>query len=252
MRFRPYSAALLVSLGSSLPAQTIGKTLNSMPQHDAEAVVFQGDLAPITEVFADFRAHLTLADAKQRGELWLLVAAKSSSSPEHVLLRIPLANTGDVYGESRSCISAADGSDQLIFTAGMDEKNFLDFAASAKEQDFHLLLNKYLCRALVAPFHCGTRTITLPEWPSWHLAGNVSVQLSADAPAQVRFSSFKVSANNTGFDRARCAVAAPSNGICCVAHKTTEWHCGGTPVGDGWHQVSSECYHRETGGSCSQ
>ncbi len=241
----------MLCLGSSLSAQTAATSLSSTPQHDAEALVFHGDLSPITEVFADFRAHLKQAYARQRGELWLLVSAKSSSSPAQVVLRIPLANTGDVYGESRSCTAMADRSDLLTFTAGMDEKNFIDFAPAAQDQAFHLLLNKYLCRALAAPFHCGKRMVTLPEWSSWHLAGDISMQLSADAPAQVSFSSVKATANSVPFDRARCAVVAPSNGMCCVAHKTTEWHCGGTPVGEGWRQVSAECYHRETGGSCS-
>jgi hypothetical protein len=119
--------------------------------------------------------------------------------------------------------------------------------------DFHLLLNKYLCRALAAPFHCADRTVALPSvWSSWRVAEKASLTLSADAPARLQLSSAATNSNGIAFDPAQCAVVAPSSGICCVAHKTTEWHCGGTPAGPGWHQVSGECFHRETGGSCTQ
>ncbi len=241
----------------ALPAQTVvaapPMTLLSAPQHDAHTALHSDAHSPATEVFADLRAHLEQADPKQRGELWLDVAASSDQSPARLTLRIPLANTGDVYGESRSCSTAPDGSDELTFTAGMDEKNFMEFSPAGRDVGYHLLLNKYLCRALAAPFHCGGRMVTLrAAWSSWRLSESAALTLSADAPAKLELSSAATVSDGVQFDPAQCAVVAPSNGICCVAHKTTEWHCGGTPAGEGWHQVSGECFHRETGGSCSQ
>jgi hypothetical protein len=244
----------VLAAGVSLCAQNSAttKALDSTPHHDAKQLVFGSNLTPMTELFADVRAHLTVANAAQRGELWLEVSATNSATPAQITLRIPLANTGDVYGESRSCTTLPDGTDQLIFTAGMDENNFVDFSPAERDASFHLLLNKYLCRVLAAPFHCGTRTVSLPsDWSNWRLGGSGALLLSGDAPAKLSVSSASVTPHSTAFAADRCAVVAPSNGICCVAHKTTEWHCGGTPVGEGWHQVSGECFHRETGGSCS-
>ncbi len=241
----------------ALPAQTIvfapQVALQSAPQHDARTALHTDAHAPATEVFVDLRARLEQADPKQRGEVWLDVSAASDQAPARLTLRIPLANTGDVYGESRSCSIAPDGHEELTFTAGMDEKNFMDFTPSGRDLDVHLLLNKYLCRALVAPFHCADHNVTLPSaWSSWRLAESASVTLSGDAPAKLDLSGAASVSSGVAFDPAQCAVVAPSNGMCCVAHKTTEWHCGGTPAGTGWHQVSGECFHRETGGSCSQ
>jgi len=241
----------------ALPAQTVvaapAVTLLSAPQHDVRTALHSNVHAPATEIFADLRLHLEQADPAQRGEVWLDVSAASDQTRARLTLRIPLANTGDVYGESRSCSIAPDGSEDLTFTAGMDEKNFMGFTPSGKDLDVHLLLNKYLCRALVAPFHCADRTVTLPsDWSNWRVAESASLTLSADAPAKLQLSSAATISSGIAFDPAQCAVVAPSNGMCCVAHKTTEWHCGGTPAGEGWHQVSGECFHRETGGSCSQ
>jgi len=256
-RLAPLPVALICV--AALHAQTVvvapPVTLLSAPQHDARTALpppRPDAQAPTTEVFADLRARLDQADLRQRGELWLDVSAASDQSPARLTLRIPLANTGDVYGESRSCSIAPDGNPELTFTAGMDEKNFIGFSP-AGDLGFHLLLNKYLCRALAAPFHCVDRTVTLPAaWSSWQLASSSSLTLSADAPAKLELSSAATISSGVPFDPAQCAVVAPSNGMCCVAHKTTEWHCGGTPVGEGWHQVSGECFHRETGGTCTQ
>jgi hypothetical protein len=207
-------------------------------------------LSPETEVYAGLSARLSRADPSRRGELWLAVTADAGPS-RHITLRIPLASTEDAYGESRSCTAAPGGGDLLTFTAGLDEDNFVRFASTDGDKQFHLLLNKYLCRALAAPFHCGDRDVRLPAaWASWRLGRRMSLQLSSDLPAQVEVVASALQPSRVAFDRARCAVAAPSNGICCVAGKTTQWHCGGTPAGPGWHQVSGECFHRETGGSC--
>jgi hypothetical protein len=205
--------------------------------------------APVTEVFADVLAHLTKADATQRGELWLVVSADSAA--DHVQLRIPLSSTEDAYGESRSCTRAPDGSDALVFTAGRDEKNFVRFTPATSDKEFHLLLNKYLCRALAAAFHCGSRPVTLTvPWDQWRIARRTWLELSSDAPATLQLASSSILQTSTPFDDARCAITAPSGGLCCVGGKTTQWHCGGTPSGQGWHQISGDCFHRETGGSC--
>jgi len=206
-------------------------------------------LSPQTEVYTDLRARLTQADAAGRGELWLVLSAESGAH-QQLTLRIPLSSTEDAYGESRSC-TAESGGDALTFTAGLDEANFVPFAPATGAKQFHLLLNKYLCRALAAPFHCGGRTVTLAgSWTSWRLGGRASLELSADRPAQLEVETSAIRATSVAFDRARCAVVAPSNGVCCVAGRTTQWHCGGSPAGSGWHQVSGDCFHRETGGSC--
>jgi hypothetical protein len=239
---------LLFACIQPMRAQQI-HTLNSSIHHSAEEALPSAALSPRTEIYAGLRARLTWADGTGRGEVWLTVFAESSVH-SHLTLRIPLSSTGDAYGESRSCTVTPAG-DELTFTAGLDEGNFVPFAPAASAKQFHLLLNKYLCRALAAPFHCGGRTVTLTEsWTSWRLGRAASIELSSDLPAQMEVETSAVQSTGIAFDRARCAVVAPSNGICCVAGKTTQWHCGGLPVGRGWHQVSGDCFHRETGGSC--
>jgi len=169
-----------------------------------------------------------------------------------VALRIPLSSTEDVYGESRSCKATPSGATEFTFTAGMDENNFLRFAAAEKKQEIRLLLNKYLCRAIAASFHCDGREVALPDdWTRWQLASSTALLLTSDAPAALTASPVSIEQNGRPFDSARCAAIAPSNGLCCVSGKTTEWHCGGAPTGAGWHQVSGECFHRETGGACN-
>jgi hypothetical protein len=227
--------------------------LKSSPGHDAERVTHAAEMPATVEGEAVFEARLVRADAGHRGEVWLQVTADASGrAPSHVTLRIPVSSTEDVYGESRSCKVRADGTYDLTFAAGMDEKNFLRFTPAEKAQELRLPLNKYLCRALAAPFHCAGREIMLPEdWSQWRLASASSVLLTSDALAELAVSPVRLRQSGKAFDSASCAVIAPSNGLCCVAGKTTEWHCGGTPAGLGWHQVSGECFHRETGGSCT-
>ena len=213
-----------------------------------------GGVSPAMEVCASFRGRVAEADAKQRGEVWLTVTADfDGPQPVSAVLRIPLASTEDAYGESRSCTTKADGSRELVYTAGLDEANFVRFAASDEQHPFRLLLNKYLCRLLAAPFHCGGEVVALkPEWAHWKLAREFGFELSSDAASTFASTELLLVDTIVPFDFARCAVVAPSNGYCCVGGKTTEWHCGGTPVGVGWHQVSGECFHRETGGSCAE
>jgi len=233
--------------------------LQSSQGHDARHVQSGPGLAPATELEARFNAQLTVADAAKRGEAWFVFSADLDPAgpeglgPQHVTIRIPISSTEDAYGESRSCTVAPDGSKQLTFSAGLDEDNFVRFAAAEKSQDFHFLLNKYLCRTLAAPFHCGEQELALPrDIARWRVATDSSLVLSTDAPAAMQVSVVAITAGTRSFDYARCEVVAPSNGMCCVAGKTTEWHCGGTPVGEGWRQVSGECFHRETGGKCTE
>lgn len=217
------------------------------------------EVSPRMELWANLRAELTGVQTGAHGTAWLIVSARyvgkpaSADKPSSVTLRIPISSTEDVYGESRSCNARGDRSLGLTFTAGMDEQNFMRFDRSGEPHDFHLLLNKYLCRALASPFHCGSRAVSLPQdWAGWRIVSTMRVVTEPAASAGVHVDTLAIKTTATPFDRARCAVVAPSNGICCVAGKTTEWHCGGTPAGAGWHQVSGECFHRETGGSCHE
>lgn len=214
-------------------------------------------VSPQTEVWANVRARISRAETEAHGTVWLTLhasytgAAPAPAAAKHVSLRIPLSSTEDVYGESRSCSARSNGSVDLVFTAGIDEKNFVRFASSTDSQTFHLLVNKYLCRALASPFHCGSREITLPQdWAGWKVSSAMRVSAEPASSATLDLGRVELERTTIPFDRARCAAVAPSNGLCCVAGKTTEWHCGGKPAGSGWHQVSGECFHRETGGSC--
>jgi hypothetical protein len=227
--------------------------LHSTRAHDAESKSQSTGVRATAESEVTLRGRLIQADASKRGELWLTISAETSTpTPAHLTLRIPLSSTEDIYGESRSCKVIPGAPTEFTYSAGMDENNFLRFAPGVSEQPMQLLLNKYLCRALAAPFHCNGREVTLPsDWSQWRMARNVSLSLSSDAPATLRATSVLVKENGKPFEPTSCPVIAPSNGLCCVANKTTEWHCGGTPVGPGWHQVSGECFHRETGGQCT-
>ncbi len=253
MATMPMGAALFVSLGCALMGHAQTVELRASANHDAEKVVHAAGVPAAMETTVNTKATLLQADGSRRGELWLNISADADgASPAHVTLRIPLSSTEDVYGESRSCKIGPGGAREFTFTAGMDENNFLRFAPAQKEQEIHLLLNKYLCRALAAPFHCDGQEVALPgDWSRWRLGSSVSLVLSSDAPASLAASPVIINQTDKPFNSARCAIIAPSNGLCCVSGKTTEWHCGGTPKGTGWHQVSGECFHRETGGTCN-
>lgn len=204
---------------------------------------------------AQFRTALPQADEHHRGEAWFSFSAVYADPATHVVtpvtVRVPVSSTEYPYGEERSCNLTDPAHPRLTFSAGLDEQNYFAYRGSAAPP--HALtfsLNKYLCRVLAAPFRCGTRTIRFGDDLSrWTLASEAGVTLSADAPATLRSTPVHI-ASGGSFDPAQCATIAPSSGLCCVQGKTTEWHCGGTPVGEGWHQVSGECFHRETGGSC--
>jgi hypothetical protein len=246
--------ALLILMSCCAAANSQMQALKSSAGHNAERSVETRGVAADVETEAVVQARLTQADGTHRGDAWLQISAEADGAePAHVMLRIPFSSTEDVYGESRSCKVQPSGAKELTFTAGMDEKNFLRFAAGKKTEEIRVLLNKYLCRALAAPFHCDGREVALPrDWSEWRLASSTSVLLTSDAPAALEVTPVEIEQSGQAFDAASCAVIAPSNGLCCVANKTTEWHCGGTPAGAGWHQVSGECFHRETGGSCTE
>ena len=241
-------------------------------RHGAESATSDTDQRPVggdKEIEVSVHARLVKADAApgHEGDLMLTVISEFDQpgrsrllpNPPRLFIRLPLSSSGDAYGESRSCHVSREGVPTFIFTAGLDEKNFVPFLASEKDQEFHFSLNKYLCRALAAPFHCKGFAGPLMEekLPSemmhWKVGSHSFVQLeSRNAPAKAEVSEITLSSSGKPFDYATCAAVAPSNGLCCVAHKTTEWHCGGKPEGAGWHQVSGDCYHRETGGSCEE
>jgi hypothetical protein len=251
MTMRPFFVALCaVALSMAAGAQVV--VLNTSGGRTAESTTRRDGIPALQRAVVDVPLQLTQADASKDGEVWLDVSADAvGPEPAHITLRIPLSNTGEVYGEARACKPAADGSLDLTFTAGMDEANYVHFAPSANETRTHFLLNKYLCRALAAPFHCnGAATYVTGDWSQWRLGATSIVTLTSEKPASLSLGNVRVEAEAAAFDPASCKVIAPSNGLCCVANKTTEWHCGGTPAGPGWHQVSGECFHRETGGSC--
>jgi len=172
-----------------------------------------------------------------------------------LVIRIPLSSSADPYGESRSCLVLDNGHTHFSYTAGLDEQNFVPFAPMARARDFQFPVNKYLCRALAAPFDCRrkgkTRQTKLPSDMSQWKIRTVALNLHGPSAAKAEVSKLQLVSDNKPFDYATCAKVAPSDGMCCVAHKETQWHCGTKPEGKGWHQVSGSCYHRETGASCS-
>lgn len=207
-------------------------------------------VAPATEVFANFRARLTKADLTAKGDLTLFVSADAPNG-DHATIRIPLASTGEAYGEDRACRTDAAGHRELVYTAGLEEANYMEFRASSEYRDFHFLLNKYLCRLLAAPFRCNGHDVPLTAaWDTWTLGRELHVDLVSSASATVDTTPIKLIVSDRTFDHAQCAQVAPSGGFCCVGGQTTEWHCGGTPSTPGWEQVSGECFHRTTSTAC--
>jgi len=234
------------------------KALHGRAGSTATEVTILPKMLPDVEVRATFRARLTEAAAKTRGEVWFTFTSEftdpANGQTERVLAKVPISSTEDAYGEERSCNVASNGTRVMVFTAGMDEKNFVGFHASAGEaKEFSFLLNKYLCRILAAPFKCGDKGSPLSaaalEMKNWRVV-SAGVMLSSASAAALEASEIEISRGNMPFDYESCAKIAPSSGLCCVQGKTTEWSCGASPVGSGWHQVSGECFHRETGGSC--
>ena len=208
------------------------------------------------EVEASFRARLTQAgaSANKGGRLEFVFSAfLQAPVPVTVSIHVPLASETEAYGESRSCRWDHDQL-RVTFTAGLDEKNFVAFKTAAQEREFRFLLNKYLCRVLAAPLQCGGREVTLSkDVAKWRLGGETQLVLaSRGAPARAETSAVELWRGGKPFDYAQCEKIAPSNGLCCVGGKTTEWHCGSSPAGEGWRQVSGSCFHRETGGSCKE
>ena len=207
------------------------------------------------EVMVSLRGVLRQANAapEHDGKLMLRVSAElDGPHPVRAMLQIPLASVAEAYGESRSCTVGANGTPTVLWTAGLDEKNFVPFAAATSDREFHFLINKYLCRLLAAPVRCGGREVALPrDVAHWRLGRITQVVLqSQGAPAGAEVSDVTLWSSEKRFDYAQCAALAPSDGTCCVQGKLTAWHCGGSPAGTGWRQVSGDCFHREIGGSC--
>lgn len=242
-----------VVLAAGASAQTAAP-LRALPGKDGVRTARSNEsFSPGHEVRASFQASVLQVAWGKRGEAWLEFSLESADAPRDlVTVRIPISSTEDAYGEERACKVRKDGLRELTFTAGLDEPNFVDFRAAKDAHGFSFLLNKYVCRVLAAPFHCGAQEVALPKnWASWRMARRADVRLSSDAAASMNVSPVFLTEGDKAFDFARCAVEAPSKGVCCVMGKTTEWSCGGKPQGEGWHQVSGECWHKETGGICS-
>gem|GEM_PF-4577094 len=221
------------------------------------------------EIEVRVRARLVKADAapEHEGDLVLTVISQLDqprcSQPfpgcPRLFINLPLSSAGDARGESRRCAISREGGVTFVFTAALDEKNFVPFAASESDREFRFSLNKYLCRAVAAPFECKGfigRPVEqkLPsDMDHWKVGSYSFVQLdSKGAPAKAEVSEIMLTSSGKPFDYKTCAKIAPSNELHCVAHKTMERHCGGKPEGVGWHQVSGDCYERETGGSCTE
>ena len=252
------------ALGQAASART---ELATKPGQDTVTVQsHQSPLSAANEINVDLHARLLHADPKaQNGNLTLAVVAKLDQASSRdgmaqqplLIIEIPLSSTADAYGESRSCSTSKEGRLTFTYSAGLDEKNFTRFN-SGDEREFQFLLNKYLCRALAAPFRCSKPGGTsfeqkLPnDMGLWKVGESSYIKLSSTvSPAKASVSRIELSTSGHTFDYANCEKIAPSNGMCCVGHKSTQWHCGGTPVGEGWHQVSGDCFHRETGASCN-
>lgn len=48
------------------------------------------------------------------------------------------------------------------------------------------------------------------------------------------------------------SIASASSGVFCNPNNTiVQWVCNEYPQGQGWVKVDANCYHRETGASCS-
>jgi hypothetical protein len=206
------------------------------------------------ELYASFQARIMQADDTSGHDGELIFHFFAQAPGKAILeVQIPLASTGDAYGESRSCTLDHAGIAHVTLRAGLDEANYVSFAQAAEPHAYRFLLNKYLCRALAMPIPCGPATITLTAGMPWMLAERAGFQLSSEgAPAQAEVSAIRIEKTGAPFDYASCEQVAPSSGLCCVQHRTTAWHCGVKPEGDGWHQVSGDCYHRETGTSCEK
>ncbi len=251
-------AALVHGTVAAAQTQTQGMQAAEMPTDGlipmGPAKVYAG-IAGDLVLTASFKVRLAEMSEGAEGALYLrysLRAVGADGRPAEMSVRVPLASTDEAYGEERSCAVNASGAREMVFTAGLDEVNFMPFHTAREPRAFSFSLNKYLCRVLAAPFNCQGQTVRLPQSPAaWTVAEHRDVVLHSKSDAQMEGEPVEVAVGGR-FDAAQCAVIAPSNGMCCVAGKSTEWHCGGTPVGVGWHQVSGECFHRETGGSCRE
>jgi hypothetical protein len=241
------------------------------PDWSWQATHFDADAHPVAaanELAALVRARLITANnmPPNNGKLELTIALhprvgvpdNQLPKPPFLFILIPLSGAVDSYGESRSCYIGTDGVPaSYTYVAGLDEKNYIRFEPMASEREFRFSLNKYICRALAAPYSCSrpheppSMQSTPPDVSHW-LIEFASVDLSStNSPARADVSDITLTSTGKPFDYTTCAKVAPSDGMCCIAHKETAWHCGTKPDGKGWHQVSGSCYHRETGASCT-
>ncbi len=265
-------AALIWAPARAVPAQTPDASRTIVQVRPGERIAVREERhSPFhatkeIEVGVDARLLETGTGPGGEGSLTLSVVSQMDVRPgdgsavagPRLVIHLPLSSTADVYGESRSCQVSKEGVTTFEFSAGLDEKNFIPFTSSPGEREFRFLINKYLCRALAAPFACkssdGPATfVDLPrDMTRWRVGLSSSIQLqSRDHAAKAEVSSVSLTSVEKTFDYETCEAIAPSSGLCCVQHKTTEWHCGGTPAGEGWHKVSGDCWHRETGGNCT-
>ena len=138
---------------------------------------------------ASFKVRLAEMSEGAEGALFLRYSLRATGldgKPVEVSVRVPLASTDEAYGEERSCAVNAAGAREMVFTAGLDEANFMPFRAAGVQRAFQFSLNKYLCRVLAAPFSCQGQTVRLPQDPGrWTVAEQRDVVLRSKSDVKI-------------------------------------------------------------------
>jgi hypothetical protein len=188
---------------AAAPATTLLVSANSIPSSRSEG---HASWQPATvEVYATFAAGLVAADATQAGNAFFTFSAQTAGqNPQFVTVHVPLASSEKTLVESRSCAVDGAGSRQMTVVAGVDEANFVPFAAAkdgAPLKDFRFELNKYLCRVIAMPFDCAGEPVELPkDLSQWRLAVDTSIDLGSVAPAALKTTDVTLTATKTAFD----------------------------------------------------
>lgn len=202
---------VVVMCAANVACAQVTREMRSSAGQDAERGTGGAAYTASHEVRAAMTLQLTTADAAQGGAVTLEFTAKRGTTD--VLLRVPLAGTNAAQGEARECTVAADGNRSLRFTAGVEPANFMAFAPAAKAKEIDLLLNRYLCRALAAPFDCAGTAVSLPErWDGWKLAGTARLTMTSGAPAVLKTSPVVIAETADRFSNAQCAASTEGAG----------------------------------------
>ncbi len=166
---------LVLVMGCGLGCGMGQAVLQSKGGVEAREAVKGAAVPALREAMAKASVRLVRAGAG-RGEVWLEVSARAEG--QTLTLRVPLSSTEDAYGESRACVVKADGRREFVFSAGLDERNYAEFKVAEKDKAVELLGNKYLCRAMAAPFDCAGKAVQLTgDWSKWTLGEASAVTL---------------------------------------------------------------------------